>query len=260
MLRMSQVITPDKFKVDKSKISLYFDKFQYRLSLHISNIHYFRSIKNNSDYHAKLASLREDWSSDKGGHDGYVFRSDLKRAFENLIDHLPSIEAYSRWREIMNVSTEFMVRVQHDKLDVYSNKMSVFQSLLDELDSFDLIDAKFLKSKPMKNFEKGVIYQTNPKHKFRVYLSNKQWNCSEVISLQKYLIKNSFVMSPGLSKWIGENNTLALGAKHQWGRGAIYTWSNYSFDFDDESLITLLCLQHDEWVGKVCRIEKKINT
>lgn len=255
-LKAIQVITPDKFKIDKTKLSLYFDKFQYKLSICMLNIHYFRYIKNSSEYYDRLVSLKEYMSERKDG--GYFFRPSPIRTFADIVDNLPSIEAYSLWRETIG-TTDLMIRIQYDKLDIYSNKMSVFQSLLDELDLVnDFIDAKFLKSKPMKNFEKEVVYQVNPKHKFRIYLSSECRTIEQVKKLKETLLRHDVCISKALLKWIDSSdkppkNPFALSP-------GIWSWSHYSFDFDDESLITLLCLQHQEWIGKVCRIEKKINT
>jgi hypothetical protein len=37
----------------------------------------------------------------------------------------------------------------------------------------------------------------------------------------------------------------------------IYSWDNYFFDFDQESLITLLSLKFDNLIRKVCTIQKR---
>jgi len=262
MLKVIRVITPDKFKIDKSRLSLYFDKFQYRLSLNMSAIHYFRYIKNNSDYDSRVISLREHLSSgsDKNWN-GFVYQPfGASRSFATISDNLPSIEAYSLWRETISVPTDVMIRIQCDKLDVYSNKMSIFQSLLDKLDSVnDFLDVKFLKSKPMKNFEKGIVYRENPKYKFRIYLSCELRTIEQIKQFNDTLLRYDINLSKSLISWIDSSEVMAEKSPFSTTPGT-WSWPHFSFDFNDESIITILCLQHQEWIGKVCHIEKKINT
>lgn len=240
MSKVSQVITPDKFKVDKSKLTLYFGKFKYKVSIAIEGIHHFRLCKTEFGYHERVASK-------------------ASLSFDRL-----KTEVFVNWRSTLVSTANMMIRIHYDKADIYSNNLSSFQSLLDNFDVIDdYVDIKYSVVKPMKNFERDVIYHKNPKHNFRIFLASKKWSKQEIRELDEWLKKYNAQPSRSLTDWINptyKSNLFAYLPATSHSLVSVWSWGNYSFDLDDEHVITLLGLQHDEWISKVCRIEKKINT
>lgn len=228
------MITSDKFKLDKNRLNLYYDQYKYRFSLTISEIHYFREIKTLQKYHKRVE---------------YV---------SNLLSGPPSdlsmINRLVEWR-ISSDTNLYKIRFHQDRLDMYTNDINVIQSLLNIYDDSETVDrTTFLYSELTAGYKKDVVYQVNPKRKYRIYVKSRRYSHDERERLRNFLV-GRVKMSDSFHNWLNKNAHLSV-----LGGAGFWVWSNYFFDFDDETLISILMLKFDNFVGKVCEIQKKINT
>lgn len=93
----------------------------------------------------------------------------------------------------------------------------------------------------MPNFERGVVYQKNPQHRWRIYLrSGLLEDISTAIEQYRFYpcptIKRNLTRTHKIKFWTYENNFV---------------------DCDDEGLITVFALKFPNAVKKVCRIESR---
>jgi hypothetical protein len=162
------------------------------------------------------------------------------------------ILSFVEWRN--SSTSNFKLRAHRDYINIYSNDLSVFttltEHLLDQHGQQLSSRIKYRYAQQIPNFEQNVIYQVSPKHKYRIYLSTAKRVDEQIESFKNYLEKYGARASKSLRYWL-ETYDRTYPNLGNW------SWNHYSFDFDDEQLITLFLLSHDNWVGKVCRIEKR---
>jgi hypothetical protein len=108
----------------------------------------------------------------------------------------------------------------------------------------------------MPGFDKTVLYRVDPKNKFRVYLKGRQYSRTERTELYEFLNSKNIKLSWTMQNWLlDEPTSLYWSSAH-----SSWAFSCHYFDFDDEMLVTMLYLKFNSIVGKVCEIQKKINT
>lgn len=208
------------------------------MSVDLVNVHYFRRDKNYDDLTKTVELFQDNWQMVK-------------------LDNLDLIHQFIDWRADLPTGGLVKVAIQQNRVSVYTNQVSYFQSLLDKLDEYGDETSRLLiqyyQAAPLANYEKGVVYQTKPKHKFRIYLSSKRRTTEQSQEFNESLNRYEVYPSKSLQNWFTNppNSTFA------WSAPGCWTWEHYFFDFDDETLITLFLLSHEDWIGKVCRIEKR---
>ena len=239
----TMLITPEVFQQDQTRVSLYYTDIKYKMSVHIRDIHFFRDIDTIRKFQQRVYLLSQS------------------RWVEDLVES-EIIHSFVEWRELYSTA-KFKLRVQSDQIDIYSNDLSVFTTLVGHLiDSYGeqiTNRIKYRYARQIKNFEQNVVYQVCPKHKYRIYLSSERRSLEQIADFKKYLEKYKVFPSRSLKYWLSQDHTNNYYVMFS-GIAGSWSWNHYSFDFDDEQLITLFLLSHDNWIGKVCRIEKKINT
>lgn len=240
MFRVTAVITSKLFKLDKSRVTLYWEVFKYKMSVDIINIHYFRRAKNHEQFRDELANL-----------------IDNKWTLDVKLENCDLIDQFISWRQTLPTDGSIKIAIQHDRLAVYSNTLNLFQTLIDALDEYgdetSKLLIKYTYAKQMGNYERGVLYQKNPQHKFRIYLSSDRRDPQQIAEFKSALERYEVYPSKSLQNWFDRPPKSSF----MWGGSGSWTWNHYCFDFDDESLATLFLLSHEDWIGKVCRIEKR---
>jgi hypothetical protein len=217
------------------------------MSIWIKGIHFFRTTKSIYEYSQKVDEyyINRMYYNDINS---IVSDTNLLKPIENLIV----------WRSsIIEKNLDFKLRFGENKITIYANDFTVFELLLTELKySKDDTIISYNYSEPMTNYERGVVYQKEPKRKFRIYMKSKIYTTEEREKLYDYLSRYDITMSPSMIKWVtGKTSTQHFSGMQNYN--LMYSWDNYFFDFDQESLITLLSLKFDNLIRKVCTIQKR---
>jgi hypothetical protein len=107
----------------------------------------------------------------------------------------------------------------------------------------------------MPGFDKTVLYRVDPKNKFRIYLKSRSYSRTERLELYEFLNSKNIKLTWAMQNWLLDEPTSSWNSTYR-----SWAFSSQYFDFDDEMLVTMLYLKFNSVVGKVCSIQKKINT
>lgn len=246
-------LTEQDIEIDTNRLNLYYDKYSYRASLELKGIHYFRLINTVERMNAHLDT--KIFTSIADLHPSTGITSTIKSVLDKMGDDLrKNIELFVLWRQqVKKLGDEFKLRIQFNRIDVYSNSLSIIDSLVSKL------KAQVTCVTPLAAYDRAVIYHKNPKHNVRVYFNNKSLDGDSVAKFKNLLSSYEFKCSYSLKRSLNrELPTWAYMPMHQYaGQDKLFLHSEHYVDFDDESLITILALHNAEVVRKVCRIEKK---
>lgn len=236
------MISESDFKLDSTRLTFYYDKFKYRMSIGIRGIHYFRTVNTIDGYTNRLNAYSTE-------------RMYYQNVHQILSDNktLKHIKNFVRWRASkVKDKLDFKLRIGEDKATIYSNDLTVFQIILVKLNhDYDQQHITCNYSELMQNYEQGVIYLKNPKRKFRIYLRSEKHSVSQKFDLLEFINKNDITMSPSLLKWLKRSSRVSFPYGDSWA------WSHYFFEFDQESLITIVSLKFDNLIGKLCTVQKR---
>jgi hypothetical protein len=148
--------------------------------------------------------------------------------------------------------------MQVDQLDVYTNTLSIIQDLIDRYDECDIRYSQYRYAQPIDNFEYNTVYLKQPKNKYRLYVKSRRYSDEEKVEFGNFLRKQNVRMSASLSMWLNNYEPTTKPHLMIWSRMMTpWAWSHYHFDYDDETIITMLALRFDNVIGKVCKIEKR---
>lgn len=237
------MITSKLFTLDPSRVNLYWDVFKYKMTVDITNIHFFRRAKTPEMFMEDVLYLQDN----KWGRDIEIDNHDL-------------ISSVISWRQTLPTDGSIKIAIQYDRLVVYTNTIPLFQSLIDALDAYgdetSKLHIQYKQAKQLSTYERGVVYQKNPKHRYRIYLTSARRTPQQARDFCDTLTRYAVHPSRSLKSWLREDHS-SNRFSQLFNQSGSWTWSHFNFDFDDETLITLLLLSHEEWIGKVCRIEKR---
>lgn len=243
------MIDDSYFKLDISRSAFYFDKFKYKMSVFVRNVHYFRSIKTVDNFHKKINRYSTQLN------DGFLFFDDIQLLVADKTTQT-AIESFVRWREsLVNTQLKFKIRVNHSHILIYGNDLQLYDGLLTEIkDSVNLAQIEYYYVNSNPNYDRSVIYLQKPKRKFRIYLKSEMYCTSDREKLLNFMIDKDIYMCRSFNEWLNRNNS------NNFFKNTSYSWDHFFFELDDEMLITLILLKFDRLIRKVCAIEKKINT
>lgn len=239
------MITHDQFDLDKKRLTLYFDQYVYKVSLTILDIQIFRGVRTLEEYHLSCKRFFIDEIDPS------------QNRFYLVAKRTSYLTKFAKWR-IASDQSAYMVRYHHNRVDIYFNDLTVIQNMLDIYNEDEIanIHINYQYASRMNGYERGVVYQRNPKHKYRIYIKSRIYTGAERIEILQYLQSKNIKISSAFSNWLTYDRLSRYGGP-MYGNWA---FSNYSFDFNDDTLITSICLRFTNFVGKVCEIQKKINT
>ena len=215
------------FTIDKKRLNLYFDIYQYKINLDIADAHKFKYTSyQNFDERLQDLIARQ------------ITYSDVKH-------HYPDIKRFLYWRENIR-SDDCKIAVLYNKVTVYTNSTNLIDTLLTTVDiGSDRVH--LLKAEVMRGFERDVVYLVEPQHKFRLFFRDTELTVPELDQIKKFLYEQDITLGRALKKCFRSNPN--------W-RGKYHLW-NCTIDFDREELITYMSLKFDNLIGKVSRIEKR---
>ena len=234
----------------------YFDRYQYKLEFDLPYVHYFRNVRTVEQYERQLYRLGD---LNMISLHQVIYRQ-TSESFD--LDASAAIIKFVRWRSKndeldQGKSTRYFIRTQVDKLAVYTGDLGAIQSLVDLYTEDDLLarQVRYLYSEKTPGFDKTAIYRVDPKNKFRIYLKSRRYSIPERKELYEFLIDKKIKLTWTMQHWLVDEPTPSWNSNYR-----SWAFSSHYFDFDDETLITMLYLKFNAVVGKVCTIQKKINT
>lgn len=229
------MIKPESFKLDETRQHLYFDEYKYRCSLAIGGIQYFRHT-DVSDIEEQIEELtHQKW---------YGWRKPFDPQTAD------DIRKFISWRNsniTRSKNSEFKLVTGEDSINLYSNDITIIQSLAKAFEDCDIIETMKLSYATIRpDYDRSVIYRVNPKYQFRLYLRSRRYSSEEREELSEFLSENPVKLSNSLSHWLTSSN-----------KNAYWAWDYLCFDYDDEYIATLLALKFDGVIRKICRIVQK---
>lgn len=257
--KVMRLITRDSFERDAYRMNWYYDRYQFKIEFDLPYIQYFRNVHTIDQYERRLDRLG-DLNMISLHHLIYKSISDSK---PNPFDFnaAAAIVKFIRWRsenDKKEQSKTYFIKAPVDKIAIYTSDLGVIQSLIDLYTEEDLQSrrVRYLYSDKMPGFDKTVLYRVDPKNKFRVYLKGRQYSRTERTELYEFLNSKNIKLTWTMQNWLLDepSSTYWSTTYNSWA------FSCHYFDFDDEMLVTMLYLKFNSVIGKVCSIQKKINT
>ena len=222
---------------------LYYDKYKYRARISISGVRYTMYTKTIQSF-ARLINRTGEYTS---------YSTIPPTQLAEVRQNMDLISNYITYRNDIQKNKLGSIRIEGNRVSVFSNELSVLQRLTElgnsKIDYTEVIMGDFT----------GVKYFVNkPKYNFRVYLKRKRIEPSTIKDFSKVINKTKDLYpSSSLSAWL-----LATTAGS--ARFKFYSWQyNHSstthfIDFDNESTLSYLALMYGEYLGHRYKLEKRI--
>lgn len=246
----------NNFILDKNKLHLYFNKFQYKINLRLVGIEYFRYVNDVSDFESRLESsvaISEygRWMSRSAS---YIYSS-LQEILTNRVNFSKSgLMDFIEWKSLRDVKNDHMIKISRGNVDVYSTNLDVI-NLIKNIAEKNNITYQMYYVKETE-YERNVVYLKKPKNSNRVYLRYNRLDLDKTAKLVKFLDLNNFIMSKSLKQSLTRRNNpshmILLGPPKYH-----LLFDHHYVEFNDEKMITLLSLSYPELIRKICRIEKR---
>lgn len=236
-----------EYKIDRTRINLYFDKYKYKLCIRADGFQFFRNIKNIESYDVRLY--------DRVGNFRYESRGNSTTVKDRLGENVEVIKEILGWmidqKSKSDKNLKFVTALE--TLTIYFNDKEIISNLLTLIDSLPRSDTEFrielLEAEKLAGYQKGIIYQINPKHKYRLHFGFFRLNKIDIQILRSYL-KNP------------ENKLHLNSTARTWMSREIVNnfWYGITVDCDDDVHATYLNMLYPGIINKLSKIEKRINT
>lgn len=233
------------FILDTNRLSFYFNKFKYKMVISLEGIQYFRNCQSKYEIDDKVYSYKTKKN--------LYYYDDIKMIMDNknIMSHISKV---IEWKQTVD-KTKMKFIVTDNKISIYSSDHGIFENLLNSVNSIHKLSIFYYVEK-MKNYVSGDVYLKNPKHKFRVYLKCSNYKDEQRRKLKEFLKYYKMSLCPSLNRWLNETSVYnPPNTFNSYVRS--WAWDYYFFEFDDESLITMISLKFDHLIGKVCTVHKR---
>lgn len=233
------------FLLDTNRLSFYFDKFKYKMVISLEGIQYFRNCQSKYEIDNKIFSYKSKKN--------LYYYDDIKLIMNDNIK-MSDISNVIEWKQTVD-KTKIKFVTTDNKISIYSDDHSIFENLLNSVKSIHKFSTFYYVEK-MKNYVSGDIYLKSPKYKFRIYLKCSNYKEEQKQKLKEFLDYYKMSKCPSLNRWLNDIPTYnPPNSFSSYVRS--WAWDYYFFEFDDESLITMISLKFDNLIGKVCTVHKR---
>ena len=221
---------------------LYYNKYQYRARFVLEGVRYTWYTKTPEELEKRINAKKPSY---------YGIRKEDRSI---VLSNLETIKQFISWRNQRKIDKNASIRVEYNTVAVFSNDLSLLQSLESlgnglEVDYTQVQTSKFVGVKTFVN---------EPKHNYRIYLKSKVIEGSLIIDLYDLIQRTpGLYPSESLKYWL-------KGAKDP--KRFSYSWryrhtnATHFIDYDDESTLSYLALMHGEYLGKRYKLEKRPET
>lgn len=238
----------NKLKKDTQRLGLYYNKYQYKLSVKMPLIQYFREVDSTEKYERRLDDQLSIWS-------GINVQPRVQKPIRELLgntgyDSIEKFEIITNFRERQRILKNTKILVKFDTLDIYSTELDILEDLICKLKKFS-VDYKIFFVDQIENYDREIVYLKNPQHSTRVYFKIVRLTYNEAKDLHDFFVQNEFRMSPSLDKSLLSSYSLYYGIKKN------LILEHFFVDFSNEQLLTLMSLKYPKLIRKVCKIQKR---
>lgn len=207
---------------NKKKYWLYYDMFQYKAKFEVPNAILYKNtstryINETLAKQKKITSYTE------------ILKENLK--FKNIVDQFKS---------------EIKLLTHHNCVTVYANSLKILYTFAEIMEQNTIVETvTLLQSRP-----KAVMYQINPKHKYRIYMKNRVYTNQDINNMFEFLKQYEHIFFPS------PNFSFFLHHLYKRGHNSRYGDNSFFVDFDDESASTIFYINYHEFIGKEYEIKK----
>lgn len=222
-----------KLKIEK-KIKPYYNKFDYKATLHLEGVGYTYYTENIDVYINRI----EGWKQSEA-KDGW--RRVFGAGSWDDIDY-DLIEMFLNFRNTMP-KDKIMCRIAGSFVSFYTNDLRLFNGLT-------AIDPNLTLSKAELMGSKDTIYfKKNPKYKYRTYFKGKRMPINFPENVTQFMDTYSSVkVCNGLQRFVDSRVTW-----HKY----IYLHGSFHIDYNDESMLTILHMFFGGMIGKTYSLAKQ---
>lgn len=228
---MSTILLSDDDFVLNSNTNLYWNKFQYKMTVGLPGISFIRYLKNSSDlYNVNGSKKSFDFYNYEARRQYYISKY--------LYEYSKFLDLRSEYVD----SDKVKFVISYDQVHVYSSDIRILNDIHTELSNFNTIKIELFKSKQTLA-EKNTIYRVNTQYNYRAILDTISVHKSYRNELREIWLNNSneINVSKGFLSFIILNES---------------KYSYYWMDVKDESFLTILMLRFDKLIKKIYKIEK----
>lgn len=250
--------------LDKTRLTLYYDQYKYKVHFIVPGIQYFRNIKSVNDMSLRLAhdvlnSERQPYSSftsNRFGATTHLSRLQFKRLDDILKNNFSGekvIKDYFLMYEklIANSTDSHKIAVSANSVIIYTNSETLISDIKVQGESIQP-KSYYVETKP--DYVKGKIYHKSPTHKYRVYFSLKRLTDKESANrFRDFINTNDCKPSYSLQRELNA----ALYDSRMIRTPYLMLVSNHYIDINDEKIITMLALTFGDYVSKVSDIVQR---
>jgi hypothetical protein len=245
-MKSQQIIEGRIYQYDSTGIDTYYSKYSFKVHISFPCVGKARYYKDAPSFISRLdKQLYNSWAGISS-----TLRETIKRGGGSLDDLLQFIS----WKNTLsnrnikyNLVAGAKLVTTRNNLLIYFNDPEIVQNFIDNVGGKFTINAYYRTKK--QDYLKDVVYQKNPTHKWRIYLTSQHLSIDEALDFSEFLIGNNVKACPSLLKNL--NRTYARTFKPM-----IYIFSGNFIDINDERLTTILGLQFPAFIKKVCNIER----
>lgn len=240
--------------LERNKLTLYYNKYRYKICFYLPGIHYFRYTKTVEAMENQLKIEVQDAHDKHYSYRTYVYSA--KFSYLPLIQLLSKnfsgdkiIRDYFNWYETTFSETkkEHKRIIAHNNLTLYTNDKSDIQSAIEHNPDSEIVSC-YVDPKP--DYERGKIYHLQPKHKYRVYFSLRRINEKpDLDKFKQFLIENDCVLSHKLKRDIYRTNP-----RNFINSSYFLLLPSHYIDINDEKIVTMLSLTFGDYIGKIADI------
>lgn len=223
------------------KDSLFYNKYKYRLRMHVDGVRYTYWCNTTQDLKDKI----------NGNHKRSYFSikpQDADIVFKNI----NALNAFIEINNERKTEKNYTVRLEGNRVSIFSNDLDQLKNMEKRIGSKYKLDY----TEAHTHGFSGVKYFVNePKYKYRIYLKSKRINESIFNDLIDTLKKQKKIYpSKALQKWLNRDES----RYHSWS--FLWTSSGHFMEYDEESTYSYLSLVHGDILGKKYKLEKRPDT
>lgn len=247
----------NNFRLDKNRLHFYYNKYQYKISLRLVGIEYFRYINNILAFNERLNSVisRFDYRFVSAKHFELPTLAEVLHARTNFNKF--AVEEFIDWKCSRTERDDHTIKISHGTVDCYSSNLDIIKFLEDIAVRNNVSHELYYVEN--NSYERNVIYRKNPKNLYRVYLSFRRMEEKERDKFLKIINDHGFITSRSLNETLtnSSRNSIQRFIFGQANPTYYLLFDHHYLDFDDDRLITILSLTYPDLIRKICRMEKR---
>lgn len=222
----SELITHEKFKLDRRRYKLYRNGFQYRVSFDLVGAGTFDRCHTETDVANRLRLLHSN------------IRSQVDRT---------NITRWISWHRTQP-RDPYAVTWTYWGIDLYTNSLALVQDLTDNylVPCQLLADTRFVRVEARNNVDRDAIYHVRPRHQYRAYFTGHSVDHSTISELSRFVRQNDLRVNPHLA-W-------SMWACTSSPQTRYYVRNSDFIDYNDPQFDVVLALMFPGQIRKFYRI------